>query len=503
MVLRRGAILLAVVCFTALAIRAWDAQRGPGLEAWHTFVPEELRADDLAAADWAGYLRAEDTVFDAVRTSVTDTSDAGDRVKFNRYAAASPVYPPRLAHDWNRSFVFEPAGTPRGAVVLLHGLTDSPYSARHVAEVYRAHGWVAVAIRLPAHGTVPAALTDVEWEDWRAATRLAVREARRRTGPAAPLHLVGYSNGGALALQYALDAVEDARLAKPERVVLLSPMIGITRFARFAGVAGWPAIFPAFAKAAWLSVRPEFNPFKYESFPVNGARQSQRLTSVLQAQILRLAAANRLAALPPVLTFQSAIDFTVSTRAIVDALYAHLPANGSELVVFDVNRTSKFFPLLSTAAETKVERLLPTPPRRWRTTVVTNATGTSNQVVERVTAADALAEETRPLGLQYSEDVYSLSHVAMPFPLDDGLYGLAPDPADDAGIQLGTLAARGELGALAVNPNSSLRMLSNPFFPYVRARIAEGLGAGAGAAAHIRPPNATTSASSDTQATGH
>jgi len=55
-------------------------------------------------------------------------------------------------------------------------------------------------------------------------------------------------------------------------------MIGITRFARFAGLAGLPAIFPVFAKAAWLAVLPEFNPFKYNSFPVNGGRQSFRLT---------------------------------------------------------------------------------------------------------------------------------------------------------------------------------------------------------------------------------
>ena len=40
----------------------------------------------------------------------------------------------------------------------------------------------------------------------------------------------------------------------------------------------------------------------------------------------------------PVLTFQSVMDFTVSTRAIITSLYAHLPANGSELVLFDINR---------------------------------------------------------------------------------------------------------------------------------------------------------------------
>jgi hypothetical protein len=38
------------------------------------------------------------------------------------------------------------------------------------------------------------------------------------------------------------------------------------------------ALLPSFAKAAWLDIVPEFNPFKYNSFPVNGARQSWRVT---------------------------------------------------------------------------------------------------------------------------------------------------------------------------------------------------------------------------------
>ena len=99
-------------------------------------------------------------------------------------------------------------------------------------------------------------------------------------------------------------------------------MIGITSLARFAGVFGWPAFFPAFAKAAWLGIVPEFNPFKYNSFPVNGARQSSLVARRLQAQIDRRAEDGSLQGLPPVLTFQSVVDFTVSTRAIVNALYA-------------------------------------------------------------------------------------------------------------------------------------------------------------------------------------
>jgi alpha-beta hydrolase superfamily lysophospholipase len=351
--------LLGMALLTFLAVRIYDTQRGLPLERWHTYVPHELRAEKLEAADWTQYLTAEATIFDDVRREVSQRLKPGDRVPANRYFDGSPVYPAHFVQDFNRSFVLEPKGKPVGAVVLLHGLTDSPYSQRHIARFYSDHGFLAIVPRLPAHGTVPAALTDVEWEDWMAATRLAVREARRRTEPSAPLHLVGFSNGGALALMYALDCIGDEKLSRPDRLVLISPMVGITRFARFAGLAGLPAILPAFAKAAWLGIVPEFNPFKYNSFPVNGARQSHRLTQALQERIARYAREGKLGQLPPVLTFQSLIDFTVSTRAIVSALYAHLPENGSELVLFDVNRTAKFGPLLRNSADTALARYVP------------------------------------------------------------------------------------------------------------------------------------------------
>lgn len=183
------------------------------------------------------------------------------RVPSNRYFDGSVLYPGRFAQDWNRSYVLVPDGAPRGAAVFLHGLTDSPYSLRHIARRYRELGWVAVAIRLPGHGTVPAGLAKVRWEDWREATRLAVREARRLAGDDVPLHVVGFSNGGALAMKYVLDTLDEPSLRRPDRVVLVAPMIGITSLARFAGVMGWPAVVPRFAKAAWLGIVPEFNPF--------------------------------------------------------------------------------------------------------------------------------------------------------------------------------------------------------------------------------------------------
>lgn len=471
--LKWTALVVGIVIVTAVALRTYDIQRGPPLELWHTYVPHELSRDELRKADWATYIAAENKALEEVRTHVTEQLPPEAQVPSNRYFTGSPIYPGHFAQDWNRSYILEPQGTPRGAVVLLHGLTDSPYSLRHIAGMYRDRGFVVVAIRLPGHGTVPSGLTHVDWEDWSEATRLAVREARRRVAAPLPLHVVGFSNGGALAMKFALDGLDDSNLARPDRLILIAPMIGITELSRFAGVFGWPAIFPAFAKAAWLGIVPEFNPFKYNSFPVNGARQSSLLTRDLRAHLAREESAGNLAKLPPILTFQSLIDFTVSTRAIVTGMYARLPSNGSELVLFDLNRSIKFGPLLRSGSDLRLDRVLPPAPRNFRSTVITNRGPDSRQVVERVTEAGATTEQTRSLDLEFPLEVFSLSHLALPFPMDDPLYGMRPGNNDEFGVNLGALAVRGERGALIISLDSLSRLSSNPFFPYMAERIAE------------------------------
>ena len=155
-ILRGAAILLVVVALTLLGLRAWDSQRGDPLKPWHTWVPPELSAEEIDHADWQQYLQAEAAIFDEMRAEVTRKLDPDDRVPVNRYFEGSPVYPGHFAEDWNRSYILEPDGPPVGAVVFLHGLTDSPYSLRHLSRRFRDLGYVAVAPRIPGHGTVPA-----------------------------------------------------------------------------------------------------------------------------------------------------------------------------------------------------------------------------------------------------------------------------------------------------------------------------------------------------------
>lgn len=468
---RKVALILGVVLLVLLAIRIYASQKGPPLHEWHKWTGNEMSAREIDRASFADYLAREDAIFRDMQRQVTDKIEESERTPLNRFYPQSLVWPGQFSPDGNRSFVLMPAGKPRGAVVLLHGLTDSPYSVRHLAVDYQQHGFVAVVPRLPGHGTAPGALTDVEWESWLAVARLGVREATRLAGNAVPLHLVGYSNGGALAMKYALDSLDSPPLRKPQRLILLSPMIGVTSFARFAGLAGLPAMLPAFAKAAWLNINPEYNPYKYNSFPVNAARQSWLLTRALQKQLTQDETAGKLAALPPVLAFQSVMDSTVSTRAVVTDLFDKLPENGSELVVFDINQAAIFRPLFKPASWTAVSELLPPAVRRYSVTVVTNATPKTFDTVAKTTPAGSINTQVTPLSTPYPQDVYSLSHVAVPFPPEDDLYGSRPEEKNRYGVSLGTVSLWGETSVLSVGKDALMRVMSNPFYSWMQARI--------------------------------
>lgn len=468
---RKGGLALAILLLVFFVGRIYQSEQGPPLQRWHSWSADEMTADEIDKASFADYQQREARIFQQMNVELNQTLSDDEKGALNRFYPGSAVYPARFQPDWNRSFILLPTGPVRGAVVLLHGLTDSPYSVRYLAEAYRQQGFVAVAPRLPGHGTAPGSLTRVRWQAWMAATRLAVREASRLAGAPLPLHLVGYSNGGALALKYALESLSDRRLRAPQQLVLLSPMAGVTGYARFAGLAGWPALFPAFARTAWLNVVPEYNPFKYNSFPVNAARQSWLLTQALQTQMAQAARQEALGAFPPVLTFQSVLDATVSTPAIVSAVYRYLPANGSRLVIFDINQAANMRALFRTPLPSAVSRLLPPAPRRYATVVVTNRSPDSGQTEARITPAGSRDAYAQPLTLPWPADMFSLSHIALPFPLSDPLYGEQPAQPDRYGIALGTLALRGETSSLTVGPETFLRATSNPFFDFMLAQI--------------------------------
>ena len=97
-------------------------------------------------------------------------------------------------------------------------------------------------------------------------------------------------------------------------------------------------------------------------------------------------------------------------------------------------------------------------------------------MVAKTTPAGSTRETVMPLSVAYPQEVYSLSHVAIPFPPDDDLYGRHPEVKNRYGISLGTIALWGETSVLSVGKDALMRVTSNPFYDYMQTRIDSRIG---------------------------
>lgn len=472
-----GLVAAAIlILLTILLVRAFDARRQPDLKPWHRALKSEIQAKDLTdQTTLADYLRMEEAVFQEMDRTVYAATAPEDQTRANRYWVDSPLNPERFPKNWNRTFELVPGSELRGGALLIHGLTDAPYSVKAAAEIYRDSGFYALCLRMPGHGTVPGALLSADREDWRAAVRVGARHVRARIDQTLPFHVVGYSNGGALAVQYALDTL-GGTLPRASRVLLMSPMIGVSAFAGFANVVSAVGVIPYFEKSRWLDILPEYIPFKYDSFPAHAAQQTAELTGAIQSAVRKASEAGTIRGLPPILAFVSLVDSTVETWATIDKLYAYLGENGSELVLFDLNREAVVRAFLRRDYEAAVAALFRDTTRPYRLSLVTNANPASAEVVDRTAPPHSVDIREMPLDLSWPPQVYSLSHLAVPFRPDDPLFGIEPDMTADYGVRLGQLAPRGERGVLTVPESQFMRLNCNPFYPYLEARVKEWIG---------------------------
>jgi hypothetical protein len=297
-----------------------------------------------------------------------------------------------------------------------------------------------------------------------------------------PIHVVGYSNGGALAVYYGLESLGDESLPRVAKITLLSPAIGVTALARFAVWQTRLGRLLGLEKLAWNSVQPEYDPFKYGSFAVNAGFQVFRITTEIQKEIARRASSGELDEFPPVLAFQSVVDATVSTPALVDALMEELPSPENELVLFDIQREIHIDELLTTDPTTGIESIANDRTLPFAFNLVTNEETAGNTIVVRRTEAGGGETREIPTDMAWPPGVYSLAHISLPFPHRDPLYGGSSRRGDEDGgrIALGNLALRGERGVLQVSPSDMLRQRWNPFYQFVEDHAAEFFGFGDG-----------------------
>lgn len=442
------------------------------LEPWHVAdLDEEFRAADARQVrSLADYLRREQAVFAAVDQRIYARVPAGDDDSFNRYAPGSRADPRQWQPDWNRTVAL-PAAAPVAGALLLHGASDSPYSLRALAEQLHARGFEVLALRLPGHGTAPAGLVRARWEDWAAATRIGARHVASRLVPGQPFYVVGYSMGGALAVEYALARLAGEDLPAPAGMILISPAIGVSPAAALAVWQARLAALPGLEQLAWSDLQPEYDPYKYGGFAVNAGDQVYRLTQRLRVLLDAGTGPRGVSGLPPILAFQSVADATVSTPALVTTLFARLAPEGHQLVLFDINRSTAAAQFLRPAMARVKQDLLAGGGLPFDLTVLGTAEPSSDAVVELRRAAGSDLVTRRPTGLAWPRATFSLSHVALPFRADDPLYGA--DPPRDGRIYLGRLEAQGERDVVAVPASALLRLRHNPFYGYLAARVDE------------------------------
>ena len=92
-------------------------------------------------------------------------------------------------------------GDARG-VLVLHGMTGTPFEIRPLAEALGAAGYSVEAPLLAGHGGTLRDLAATQWPDWLATAERAMDELRQRVG-GRPISVVGFSMGGLLALRLA------------------------------------------------------------------------------------------------------------------------------------------------------------------------------------------------------------------------------------------------------------------------------------------------------------
>jgi esterase/lipase len=226
----------------------------------------------------------------------------------------------------NMPFVLEPScenGNQKRfkrGILLTHGLTDSPYFMRPLANFFQAQGFLVMTTLLPGHGTQPGDLLNVSWQEWAKAVAYGTECLAREVDE---VYLGGLSTGATLSIY---QSWQDPRV---RALFLFSPALKIGRNANFAFLHKFYSWLRPRAK--WVSIKPDIDCYKYESFAKNGAVQ-------VLAMMHRVQALQRKRALQiPVFSVASADDVTVQTSATLDFM-ATLPHRVCQTLLYSTTQ---------------------------------------------------------------------------------------------------------------------------------------------------------------------
>jgi esterase/lipase len=195
---------------------------------------------------------------------------------FTRYKQASDV------RDGCQPLIFkhDDDGQPRNAIVLVHGLTDSPYFMQDIGEYFCSEmGFDVYIPLLRAHGLKqPEGMKDASLVEWRRDVRFAVDKAKESGGK---VSIGGLSTGGTLSVEMALKDEQSI----DGGVFLFSAALGLASHAgNLAEIflrTSLANIFDHIDKSTLINNSPSGNPYRYSKMDIGGARELSKLIKEL------------------------------------------------------------------------------------------------------------------------------------------------------------------------------------------------------------------------------
>ncbi|MEH6457758.1 MAG: alpha/beta fold hydrolase [Cocleimonas sp.] len=206
----------------------------------------------------------------------------------------------------------------RGKFLLIHGLHDSPFVWRDVAQQLSQRGFDVRAILLPGHGTTPEHLLDVHYKDWLSTSR---QHYKLWNTDETPFYLGGFSLGGVIATMLSLENNNVSGL------FLFSPAF----HSRLNHLLRWSWIYGKFKPWVFGGMIMEDNPSKYNSIPINSTNQYYQLARVLKSNWRR----NKVAF--PTLVVVSENDSVVDIPYVRKTFNKRFSHTASRLIAYSAN----------------------------------------------------------------------------------------------------------------------------------------------------------------------
>lgn len=201
--------------------------------------------------------------------------------------------------DYNSPYIQTPNGNTRIGVLLVHGLLDSCFAMRDIGDVLHEQSCLTHSILLPGHGTVPADLINIHYEDWLQAVKFGVDALK---GKVDQILIAGNSTGASLALLHAYTHQD------VDGLLCFAPACKISdKLAFLTGPVGWFGRF--WHRLNYLAQFPEDDCVKYRSMALNAAWQVYRLSKRIKNISLNIPLYFAMSAQDEVVHFNESLHF--------------------------------------------------------------------------------------------------------------------------------------------------------------------------------------------------